>query len=361
MSTICLAMIVKNEGHCIKKCLESVKSIISYWIICDNGSIDNTEEIVKTILKDIPGEYHHHTWEDFSTNRNKSLNLSKNKADYTLIIDADDYLIFNDQKYFKNLSNFAYQINIQQENIVYPRIQIVKNSIEYQYNGVLHEYIELPKNIISITIPNCTMIYSGLGSRSQNPNKYYNDAQTLEKALEFEPNNSRYAFYCAQSYKDCKQFDKAIEFYLKRINMNGWKEEIYISFLTIAKILQHINSENILDIINAYVRTINYNPNRIEAYYHLSNYCRLNSLFDLAYLYSNLGSKLKKPNNSLFMEIDCYNWKIYDELSLAAYYIGNIDESINLTNNLLNNKFVPKNHLLRIKNNLGLINFINKN
>ena len=82
MTTICLNMIVKNESTVIKRCLDSVKAIIDYWVICDTGSTDNTREIVEECLKDIPGELHERPWVSFSHNRNECLRLSRGKADY---------------------------------------------------------------------------------------------------------------------------------------------------------------------------------------------------------------------------------------------------------------------------------------
>ena len=47
--TICLNMIVKNESHIIEKTLENIcnKIKISYWVISDTGSTDNTVELIK--------------------------------------------------------------------------------------------------------------------------------------------------------------------------------------------------------------------------------------------------------------------------------------------------------------------------
>ncbi len=117
-------MIVKNEAHCIEKCLNSVKPYISYWIICDTGSTDNTENVVKEILKDIPGEFHKHEWADFATNRNLGLSLSKNKATHTLIMDADDYLFVDQNCEINNLKEAAYKIELNYGNIAYFRPQI---------------------------------------------------------------------------------------------------------------------------------------------------------------------------------------------------------------------------------------------
>ena len=95
--TICLSMIVRNECNVILKCLNSVKSIINSFVICDTGSTDNTISIIENwaLTNNISGTVYRHSWIDFSTNRNLALNLSRDKADYSLIIDADEYLVFN--------------------------------------------------------------------------------------------------------------------------------------------------------------------------------------------------------------------------------------------------------------------------
>ena len=41
---ITLCMIVKNETAIIKECLESMCQYIDYWVICDTGSTDGTQD-----------------------------------------------------------------------------------------------------------------------------------------------------------------------------------------------------------------------------------------------------------------------------------------------------------------------------
>ena len=98
-------MIVKNESKTIQRCIESVERFIDYWVIVDTGSSDGTQEIIQNLMKEkgIPGELHEREWVDYSTNRNQSLELAKGKADYRLIIDADDVLAYKDEKsYIRN-------------------------------------------------------------------------------------------------------------------------------------------------------------------------------------------------------------------------------------------------------------------
>lgn len=319
-------MIIKNEAHCISKCLESVKPYINYWIICDDTeSIDNTEEVIKNILKDIPGEYHRHEWKDFSTNRNMALQLAKDKADYTLIIDADDYLTTKGPDTFSNLKELAYNINFKHGTINYNRTQLIHNSLDCKYIGILHEYLQLPPNTIPAKLNNVIINYGGNGARSKDPNKFAKDAERFEKAILEEPNNSRYMFYCAQSYRDAGNLKKCMECYEKRSAMGGWNEEVFISLLESAKAKEKLNF-NMFEIETAYLKAHYQNTNRVEPLYYLAKYFRLNNNLNKAYCYAKEGLKINKPSDGLFVEYACYDWKLYDEIGISAYYLGHKEE-----------------------------------
>ena len=93
--TVTLCMIVKNESHIIRDCLESVSKTIDRYDITDTGSDDGTQKIIKDFFeeKGIPGEVHQSDWKGFGKSRTESIeNAEKSGCDYALIIDADDYL-----------------------------------------------------------------------------------------------------------------------------------------------------------------------------------------------------------------------------------------------------------------------------
>lgn len=350
--SITLSMIVKNESHVIERCLNSVKPIINYWTIADTGSTDNTPEIIKQCMKDIPGELFHHEWQDFSTNRNLILNESKKHGDYTFIIDADDIFQVDDILKFEELNELSYNIDILYGNIIYQRPQLIHNSVKAQYIGVLHEYLALPNGVFSTTFKGGKIIIYGSGGRSKDPEKYYKDAMLFEKELQKDPNNPRSVFYCAQSWRDAGYPEKAIEKYLQRANMGCWIEEQYMSLIEAGKLMINTNQES-EKIENILIRAYNLYSIRAESLYYLSEYFRKLNKFDKSYFYAKLGNNIKLPESGLFLEYPCYQWKLQDNLAIAAYYIGKKQEAGDINRSLLNNQHLPAHEVDRIKTNLS--------
>ena len=232
--SICLNMIVKDEAHVIEKTLENMCKYIpfSYWVISDTGSTDDTKQIITNFFKNngIPGEIVEHEWKDFSHNRNLALKSAFNKADYAFIFDADD-CINGDFKLPEVMDKDGYNLKFGKDGCVYERTLLVNNRIEWEYVGVLHEVIvcKEPGHQIVLLDGDYYLDSGRLGARNNDPNKYQKDAKILEAAFyEAEKNNDdikiRYSFYCAQSYKDCGENEKAIEWYKKRANYGAWHQ-----------------------------------------------------------------------------------------------------------------------------------------
>ena len=137
--TVCLNMIVKNEATIITRCLASVKPLIDYWVIVDTGSSDGTQRIIREFMKDVPGELYERPWKNFEHNRNEALELAKGKADYILIMDADDKLEFDRNFRLPQLTCDSYRMQIKLGGATYQRHHVIKENLPWRWVGVVHE------------------------------------------------------------------------------------------------------------------------------------------------------------------------------------------------------------------------------
>jgi len=339
--TICLNMIVKNESHVIKRCLESVKPLIDYWVIVDTGSDDDTIAVIKEFMKDIPGEIHERAWVNFAHNRNEALHLAKEKADYLLFIDADDILTYDPDFKKPKLDKPGYNLTIKYANTTYTRPQLIKSSYNWQWAGVIHEALVSTPHYQGEPLEGVTMVIMGGGDRSRDPQRTLKDIAVLEKALEEEPNQARYTFYLANGYREAGQIDNAIKTYQKRIDLGGWAEEVYLSHYHIARLSEQQGQPQSA-IVQNYYRAFKYRPTRAEPLYWLSQYYRFQENYLLAYLVAKHGLEIAHPTESLFVDSWIYDYGMLLEYSISAYWIEKYEESYQACMELLTIEDLPQ-------------------
>lgn len=353
-SSICLNMIVKNESEIITRCLDSVKDLIDYWVISDTGSTDGTQQIITDYFKqhNIPGLLLENAWKNFSHNRNLALEQALGRNGYILIMDADDYLSKSESFRFHKLTADSYMLKMQRNGIDYYNERLIRANLPWQWHGVLHEYLHSPTPYSRANLPGDYVIQSTTeGARSQNPDKYKNDIKVLEAALREEPDNTRYQFYLAQSYRDDRNLEQAVIHYQKRADMGGWSEEVYYSLLEAAK-NRYWLGHNPLDVINACLIAHTYRPQRLEALHEAVKICRINGHYHLGCQLGWAAKDTPMPNDVLFVDQSVYDWRFIDELSICAVYANKHREAAQMMEHLLNSPLTPTEEKPRLEANL---------
>lgn len=352
---ICLNMIVKNETKVIRRCLDSVKPIIDYWVIVDTGSSDGTQEMIKEHLKDVPGELHERPWVNFAHNRNQALALAKKKGDYILFIDADEILVFDKDFAMPHLHKDFYHIMTLFGGTKYARVQLVKDTLDWKWTGVLHEAVDCADAKTNEILKGVHNHVHTDGARSQDPDKYKKDAKILEDALKDDPNNSRNVFYLAQSYKDGGDLENALKYYEKRIEMGGWAEEIFYSMTQIGFLYRALNKPTEM-VAAALTKAYHYRPSRVEPLYFLAEYYRMKENYIQGYLIASIAAGVPTTNDILFVQKWMCDWGIALELSICAYWIGKYEESLQISHRLLANPNIPQNVRECVERNIGFTN-----
>jgi len=349
--TICLNMIVKNEARVICRCLASVKPLIDTWVIVDTGSTDGTQEVIREFMKDMPGELHERPWKNFAHNRNEALDLARSKADYILIIDADDDLVFAEGFALPKLDKDAFHMKISHGGMVYSRPQLIKASLGWKWEGVLHAYLSCPESSAIALMEKVTMRYGGDGARSRDPAKFRKDAEVLEEALREDPSNSRYVFYLAQSYRDGGVHDKALENYQKRVVLGGWEQEVFVAMLQVARLQQTLQLDPAVW-IDSFYRTYLFRPSRIEPLYDLVRHHRTTGDYFAGYMLAKQGLVTAPPGDVLFVEKWIYDWGLLLEYSICAAWVGEHHEAQAASHLLLANSTLPQDVRQCVENNI---------
>jgi glycosyltransferase involved in cell wall biosynthesis len=351
--TICLSMIVKDEAHVIERCLRSVLPLIDKWIISDTGSSDNTQDVIRSVMAGKPGTLIERRWRNFADNRNDSLELAQAVADYVLFIDADETLVLSEPLDKSALSHDGYYLTCDYDGTSYARLALVSSQLQWTWKGVLHEFLESnrPSDCGSLDNPRIRIAHEG--ARSRDPDTYIKDAVVLEEALALEPDNARYVFYLAQTYKDAGKLAKAREVYQRRVAMGGFEEELWYAKYQLAVLAERLELSP-AEVSRAYLEAYEARPTRCEPLVALARYHRLRSEFNLGVLYARQACRLPQPADFLFVEASCYVWQALDELSVSAYYAGPTDEGIAATRALLLKPDLPEDIRPRVTDNLRL-------
>lgn len=354
-ASICLNMIVKDEAHVIRRCLDSVRPLIDRWVIVDTGSTDGTQQIIREHLADLPGDLFERPWRGFGRSRTEAIELARGKGDFLLFIDADDVLEVPAGYRLPPLVADAYEVQIEYGELLYRRVCLVRNALNWRYVGVLHEYLECDIPFSRALLEGLKMKIVGGGGRSKatEGEKFKRDAATLETALREEPDNTRYAFYLAQSYRDAGELEKALAAYEHRAGMAGFDQEVFISLLQAARLSARLGRPQ-SEVIDRFLRAYEFRPSRAEPLGELMLYLRENGQrWRLGYLLGKQAIEIPLSGDALFVEQAWYEWRCLDEYSIAAYWAGDFAECKRCCEQLLGSGSLPNAQRTRVLANLN--------
>ena len=353
MIKIILCIIIKNESKIIKRLINNVIDFVDAISITDTGSTDNTISCIESIKSKNTFIYSN-IWINFGINRTESfkncietankLKYPLNKT-YALLLDADmeiKVLDFNKQE----LKSKAFNILQKNGDLSYYNTRLIRLDEPTQCLGVTHEYWNIQSKTEILNENSIYILDHNDGGCKHD--KITRDIQLLSDGLLTEPENSRYMFYLANSYRDVGENEKAIQMYSKHLNYCKWNEELWYSIMQIG-----ILSNNLKDTFYWLLHAYEFRPLRAESLYFLAKYCRINNLYNQAILFLNMAKQILYPKDDvLFIDNSVYTYKILYEISICAYYTLFKTCGLEASKQLLSLNCVPKHIKNSVKENL---------
>lgn len=333
---IVLAMIVRNESENIQRCLDSVIGTVDFIAITDTGSTDSTVQKIHDwsgLHPDILVKVNTLPFVNFEETRNANLQEAReqfgDQADYIMLLDADMCLQVQDKPFDKSaLDQPVYNIKQCNSDLSYYNTRLIRLKDDtFKYKGVTHEYLDVGDNEVSCLISLVILDKNDGGCKQD---KFIRDKHLLETAL-VDDNLSihmrqRYTFYLAQTLMDSRKDDEALIMYQRRIDLGGWKEEVYISHLRRADIL-HRTGKRKEAFQEGWLATIVISK-RAEAYYYILAFLNQQTLYNVA---ATLGALvvdvakqqlLSETQQHLFQNDVILKYFVPIEYSIALYYTG---------------------------------------
>ena len=329
MVTISLCMIVKNEEDVLGRCLECVKDIADEIIIVDTGSTDNTKKIAQEYTNDI---FDFQWIDDFSAARNFS--YSKAKMDFILWLDADDIILEEDIKKFKQLKQdltldvdnvmLMYNVGFDANGTVtlsYFRERLSKRTNNSKWSEPVHECLIMGGNIKNLDI--C------ITHRKEHPAVEGRNISIYKKLLsDGKPLSPRGLFYYSRELFQNGFIEDAIKYFNKFLDTEkGWVEDNISSCFDLSKCYDILGDKK--SMLKILLRSFEYDTPRAEICCNIGTYYFETLDYNKAIVWYKIASELDKPVNSWgFISHDFWGYIPNIQLSVCYDRLGNRELSV---------------------------------
>lgn len=218
---ISLAMIVKDEAACLKRCLDSAANLVHEMVIVDTGSTDKTVEICRSYNARVFS----YPWDnDFSAARN--FGLERATQDWVLWLDADEEIDQENRDQLQEVQLGDYDafslplINYfgdgidSNEAVVIGQPRLFRNHMGFRFESRIHEWLDLsaayPQNrvgFLDIKIHH----YGYTDASVENKRKYDRNVGMLLNELKENDSQAWIHYYLAAEYHRRKEYQKAFD------------------------------------------------------------------------------------------------------------------------------------------------------
>lgn len=357
-------IIFRNEEKVLPRLLKSLLPLVDGIYALDTGSSDKSVEIVENFIKDnnlmgevvtdatcteiIDGEecfiYH--------KARNKALDIIIGKCDIGFWIDADEQVVlpkdFDRSVIINGFKSGGADVGVT--TVVYGGNRYGRNSFfrtskPFKWSHPVHELLECSEPTRSGMVPVEILVTpdGATWNEADIRKKYLKHALILKREVE-QTNDPRDIFYCAASYKDAGETDKAIEWYRKRIEMDsGFHEERYYSQWYIGLLTAALQKPTD-QIIFEYMKSHELDPLRGEGILNIICELQNKGMWNTSYIFSKLAvekyhGKNPYPQRHLFLDHGTYESKTLEAHNLNCEKTNRMDEinngSLEVTYNYL--------------------------
>ncbi len=330
MTTLSLAMIVRDGGEDLAETLEAAKQLCDELIVVDTGSTDGTIEVAKSFGAKV---FSYRWRDDFGEARNEAFRHCT--SDWIMWLDCGDTISAESIAGFLQLKSLLHSMDgtnyvwcnmnrgIGADGGVLFRFntpRFIRRSSKPTWIGAVHEYLD-GSEIRAFHWDNGSV--DDPAAFSKTPTE--RNINILKRLLDEGDKTPRTAFYYANELRDHHRYDEAVAAYGQFIAMNHFTWEYYSALDSMASCLYYLGDQD--QAMQVYWRAITFDATRAEAWVGIGDLAYNNQKFDKAVPFYKASIGLKPPAHG-FVAQTCYTWLPWDRLSICYRNLGMIDEAI---------------------------------
>lgn len=336
MSTLCVAIMVKNEENYISKTLNSVNHpFINNIYILDTGSMDGTVEEILKWCNEHKKNLHltQSEFVDFATSRNQLLDYVETNSsdDFILLLDANDELVIHEDFIFNNvftddvnINGFWTRYHLQHEDVHHNihTVKCIRRNSGWRYVEPIHEFLDHPSPHLH-AIQTFHIYQDRINDGGKSYDRYNRDYKILKRELETRPDNGRLLYYMARTCGVLEKTNEAITHFIKRTQIKdggNCNEELFWSHVFIGRYLMN-NSETMNIAISHFLESLTV-MKRVEPIVDIVQIYMKYKWFYPAYLLIRDACMLPVPERTRsIVEMHVYDYNRWHLLGACAYYV----------------------------------------
>ena len=354
MYKIAVYAISKNEENFVKRWVESMKEADDIYVL-DTGSTDNTVSLLRDLGVHVE-EQVITPWR-FDIARNLSLNIIPDDVDICICTDLDEVFEPGWRKKLENIWNknltrlrYNYNWSLDENNkpLVNFYIEKIHSRHDYKWTHPVHEVLTYIGENEEVCATTDEITVNHYPDSSKSRSSYL---PLLELSVKEDPTDDRNMHYLGREYMYYGKWNECIDTLIRHLNLKKatWKDERCASMRFIARSYQALKR---YDEARMWLdKAINEAPYLRDPYIEMALLEYKLSNWDSVIKYCNTALLIKEHGKSYINEIFSWDHTVYDLLSIAHFYLNNIDKAIKYSDEAI--KFSPNNE--RLLNNNKII------
>lgn len=322
-----LCIMVKNAGDGFREVLTQNLPYVDRWTILDTGSTDNTIAIIQEVMSVKPGNLYQEPFINFRDSRNRLLDLAGTSCTFNIMLD-DTYVLHGNIREFLDFARGddvadSFSLTIEDTDTMYASNRVTKSAKRLRYVNKIHEIIEPNMNVSIPYVHGYIKDIPSIYMRERTSERKKHDIEMLMEAVVENPEDPRSYYYIADSYICLQDWENAVEWFKKRVQVGGgYKAEIQDSLYYMATISQFHLGKPWNECLDYYLRCFETDTSRAESLYFIGKHYLDEGMKNTAFLYLKKAFDLGLPDIQMSVRKNIYNFHIPKDLATICYELG---------------------------------------